>query len=86
MLDRQVFIKEITKLEIEFANKGFTMSEERAKQWYESMKELTEYQIINAVKEILETSKYSPTMADVYSIAKDLREPMILKPIRVIER
>lgn len=70
MLSEQFFINEVNKLVVEFSDKGFSMSKEKAAQWYESMKELTEYQVSNAVQEILRTSKFSPTMSDIYSIAK----------------
>ena len=83
MISKEIFKREINKLVIEFSDKGFSMSKERAGQWYVSMENLTEYQISQAVKTVLRTSKYVPTMSEVYSVAITIGEPY--KPFKIID-
>lgn len=86
MIDKKIFVKEIGRLVIEFSDKGFTMPKEKVEQWYELLKDLKDFQIHQAINHILKTSKFAPTMSEIYSIAKDLTEIKGLKPIKIIQR
>jgi hypothetical protein len=83
VLTKEAFVKEVDRLEIEFADKGFTMSKEKAEQWYDLLKDLTEHQLHEAVNSILRNSKFSPVMSDVYTTALTFsKEPH--KPVTII--
>jgi hypothetical protein len=65
MIDKDLFKKEIDKLVVEFEDKGFKMTKERAEQWYENFKDYEEIKFAKAIKNVLNTSRFSPSMADI---------------------
>jgi hypothetical protein len=65
-MNENFFNNEVQKLVIEFKDKGFTMSKERAKQWYEMLSEYTDNEFKNAIDKLLKEISYCPTIADIF--------------------
>ena len=65
MLDKNVFMRHIRRLEIEYAKDNFTMSKARCDQWYEFMKDFDEQVFGKAVDWVLMNCRNAPSMADV---------------------
>lgn len=87
MLDKEMFKNQIQKLVIEFEDKGFKMSKERAEQWYDQLKELGDISVKKAIDKVLKTLRYPPTMSDIYQIA--IVEPNYegpIKKVRIVNR
>ncbi len=64
-IDREVFKKLINILEIEYEEKGFRMSKERAEMWYESLGSFPEKKLRNGIKLYIEQCTFSPQLADI---------------------
>lgn len=60
------FNKQLEKLTIEFSDKGFKMTKERANQWYSYMKNIDIFTFVKAIDKTIKYSKYSPSMADIF--------------------
>ncbi len=73
MMNKKIFAKETNKLVTEYENKGFTMSKEKAEQWYEILKTYTDEELKNAVCEYIENNNFIPTIADILKIIKSYR-------------
>ena len=65
MLDKTVFSEQIQRLVIEYGDKGFSMSKERASQWYEFFKIFSEGKLRDMITDCLVNVSHSPTMADI---------------------
>ncbi len=70
MLNKDFFKKQLERLVTEFECKGFTMTKEKANQWYLFMSDFSEEQMEYAVSQCLKTCSYSPSMADIYKNKK----------------
>ncbi|QCX33500.1 hypothetical protein FDN13_07125 [Caloramator sp. E03] len=66
MLDVNVFKEFVNKLDIEYKEKGFLMTTQRAKQWYEYMKDMTDEEFKQRIDWVLKNVSFSPSMADVF--------------------
>ena len=66
-MNKDFFTKQIQKLVIEFSDKGFTMTKERASQWYEYFKNVSESEFTYAIDNCLKKCERCPSMADVYN-------------------
>lgn len=66
MLSTKAFTDAIGKLEVEFENKSFNMTKERASQWYSYMKDIPEEEFNKRIDYVLKNCTYAPTMADIF--------------------
>jgi hypothetical protein len=76
-MKKEVFNKQVSRLTIEYADKGFTMPKERALQWYERFKDIEDSDFVGIVDYILNSCSYPPCMADLvkgYEVTKPRRE------------
>lgn len=64
MLDKEMFLKGIHKLEIEYA--GFMLTFERENQWYESLKYLSNENFNRKITDTLKNCNHIPCMADLF--------------------
>lgn len=65
MLSRDTFNAGIEKLNTEYRDRGFTMTKEKALQWYDFMKDMSNSEFKKKVKNCLMTCKRVPFMADI---------------------
>jgi len=77
-MDKEIFKKEVSKLVIEYGDKGFTMTTERAAQWHDFLKDYNDQTFSKAVDQYIRTNTYSPSMADILKIMRSYTE---LKPL-----
>lgn len=73
MLNKEVFKSGIQKLVIEFENKGFTMTKQKAEIWYEYMKSMEEEEFNQRIDYVLRNSSFPPVMADILKVQVDMR-------------
>ena len=66
MLSKDKFSNYIEKLITEYQVKGFVMTKERAKQWYEYFKKTTDEAFIKAIDTCIKEVSYCPSMADIF--------------------
>lgn len=66
MLDRIIFEDGISKLMVEYKDKGFSMSREKAAQWYCYMRDFSADRFVGAIDKCLKNCVHSPTMADMF--------------------
>lgn len=66
MLTLKIFKDGVKKLELEFKEKGFTMNKDKAAQWYEYMKDMSDEEFNKRIDWVLKNVSYSPSMADVF--------------------
>lgn len=85
VMDKNFFNEQIKRLVIEYSDKGFSMSKERATQWYETLSNFKEDSLSKAICEVLMTCSYSPTIADIFKTGKLTFEPVV-RTIEEIER
>ena len=64
-MKKETFNKQIEKLTIEYASKGFDMPKERALQWYERFKDMEDSNFIAIIADVLDTCSFAPCMADL---------------------
>ncbi|ERI92132.1 hypothetical protein HMPREF1982_02673 [Clostridiales bacterium oral taxon 876 str. F0540] len=74
MLSKNVFIDGIERLVLEYKDKGFDMTKEKAEQWYSFMKNMSESEFNRKIDNCLMTCRRSPTMADVLDIKDNPNE------------
>lgn len=65
MLNKDFFRTQLDRLVIEYADKGFLMTKERAAQWYNFMSHFNETKFQSLIDDCLRYTTYSPTMADI---------------------
>jgi hypothetical protein len=65
MLNSETFKAGINKLVIEYGDKGFTMSKEKAEQWYARFKNISDADFSTTIKNVLDFCSFSPCMADL---------------------
>lgn len=76
VLSKDVFNSEIERLNIEYRDRGFKMTKERATQWYSFMKNMSNSDFKKKVDACLMTCRRVPTMADVLGLKEsDTFEP-----------
>ena len=68
---KDFFIDQVQKLVIEFGNKGFTMTQKKATQWYFYMKNIDEEVFEKTIDMVLMNMTFAPSMSDVLK-CKDL--------------
>jgi hypothetical protein len=79
MLSKEVFKSGISKLLIEYGDRGFSMSKEKSMQWYEHMINFSESDFTRKIDTCLRTCKKVPFMADILD-SKDTQEDSKEKP------
>lgn len=75
MLNKEVFFKGIEKLEVEYGDRGFIITKEKATQWYMYMKELPDRDYMFKIDNCLKTCKRVPYMADVLDFTTQDKVP-----------
>lgn len=65
MLNKDVFNYGLEKLVTEFKDKGFTMTEGRAKQWYNYVSGMSDIRFNKAIDTVLLTINRNPSMSDL---------------------
>ncbi len=65
MLNEAIFKDGLKKLVNEFEDKGFKISQERAAQWYNYMKNMQDEEYKEKIDHVIKNSTYSPCMADI---------------------
>jgi hypothetical protein len=65
MLDKKVFNAGVDKLLIEYGDKGFKMTKERAEMWYDRMKNMSDAEFKKKIERCLMTCNKVPFLADV---------------------
>lgn len=68
MLHENVFKSGLKSLVTEFENRGFVITQERAAQWYEHMKNMSEKEFNQRIEYVLKNCSFSPSMADILKI------------------
>jgi len=78
-LSKTEFIKGVGMIELEFKNKGFEMTKERAELWFGFVCDFTKQEFDKAINEVLVHTSHCPCIADIVkylpqrnSIYKDL--------------
>jgi hypothetical protein len=71
MLNRNVFIQGLDKLVNEYADRGFTLTEKKANQWYEYMKNLSDTEFLKKIDKCLMSCNHVPYMSDVLAYKED---------------
>lgn len=66
MLDKTFFLKQLDKLVIEYGDKGFTMSKDKASQWYGFMKGISDSAFEKMINQCLMNEVFSPNMATIF--------------------
>lgn len=74
-MNKEFFGKQINRLVIEFSDKGFKMTKERASQWFDFMKDISEETFAKCINAYLETQKNVPTMADILNMKEKVYSP-----------
>jgi len=65
MLDTKIFIREVEKIVLEYSDKGFEMTKERARLWYDNFKTMDDESFTAAISKVLKKCSFSPTIADI---------------------
>ncbi|HDK7140043.1 TPA: hypothetical protein PTV74_003922 [Clostridium botulinum] len=74
MLSKDIFKNGLKKLVIEFEDKGFKMSPERAEQWFENIKNMSDIEFKQRIQYVLKNCSYIPSMADILKSKIDNRD------------
>lgn len=74
-LDKDFFFKQLTRLVVEFKDKGFTMSKERVSQWYEFFEVYSKEDLKIGIDNYLKSSSYIPSMSDILNSIKKHKNP-----------
>lgn len=67
-MTKDFFTKQIERIVIEFGDKGFTMSKEKAAQWFEFFKGIKETNFADAITTLLNNCDKCPSMATLTNI------------------
>lgn len=71
MLNQRIFKDGLKKLVNEYGSKGFEVTKERAAQWYEYMKHLSDNQFNAKIDNCIKMCKHVPYMSDVLDIKQE---------------
>lgn len=74
MINIKEFVKQITVLEVSFRNFNISDNEVALEIWYENLKDLNVDEFKIAVKQIVATKKFAPTISEIREIATNLEE------------
>ncbi len=68
MLNKDKFFNGIEKLKLEFGEKGFKMTKDKALQWFEYMKGMSEDEFDERIDYVLKNCSFPPSMADIFRV------------------
>jgi hypothetical protein len=80
-MDKIFFKKQLDRLEVEYKDKGFTMTRERASQWFEFMKDIPEKTFERLINDCLANVSFCPNMADILKF----KEKEFKNPYRMVD-
>jgi hypothetical protein len=73
-MKKEVFNTQVKRLLSEYADKNFNMPKDRALQWYERFKDVSDDDFTATVGIVLDTCSYAPCMADLVKAYAQVRE------------